>query len=839
MMTFSSVSNQDYYLNLAAEDYYLKGGEPPGVWVGSGANVLNLKGNVESSQLSNLMNGYTPNGKQALCQNAGGQHKAGFDLTFGAPKSVSLLWAAADKETQIEIQKAQLNAVKDAINLLEEHAAYTRRGAQGAEHERVEGFIVAVFEHSTSRALDQHLHSHAVLANLAPRKDGSWGTINSRVIMNWQKAAGMIYKASLAESIRELGFETEIDNDSFKIKGISKDLCDHFSKRSHQIVKALKDKGIKKRSSKAGDFIALATRDTKTEIDRPALFNKWQNEMSSMGFNLNSVNELRKSDKQISEIDPLTSNTIDEDQLISELTESNSAYRLQDVFYQVTEQSIASEETISLGTDWKHNQLFTSRNVIKTEQAMIEQATKLRKSDWARIDINVINSAIRMQKFELSDEQQFAVLNVCDDSQLSILQGSAGAGKTASMLCVRDVYQAHGKQVIGATIAKAASNNLSKEAGIECHTIARLLLSLDSSKPPLKNGDVLIVDEAGQLGTFQINQLFTFARKIGFKVVLVGEDKQLDSIVHGGVLRYLSTPEVIGTTRIETIRRQHNEWDRQAVADFRDGYAHQALAQYSKRNQLNFLENEEVSKQALISAWTDYRHNNPSKKSMVIAQSWLDVIELNNNMRKQLQNEGMVGLENVLVKGIVSDRDIDLEVSIGERVRFTKNDYRRKYTNGDIGEVTKIKVMEDGDIWIRVKLDSGRETQFMASSYANEDGRTYLTQAYAQTVYSSQGLTIDGDVFVYYTQNMDRAHSYVACSRHKDRAHIFANAQELEENIPENFKSAPRERGLLEALAKNMARNNRPKLAIEYLSKEQTNLITKEKTKANEYELSI
>jgi ATP-dependent exoDNAse (exonuclease V) alpha subunit len=414
----------------------------------------------------------------------------------------------------------------------------------------------------------------------------------------------------------------------------------------------------------------------------------------------------------------------------------------------------------------------------------------------------------------------------------------AGAGKTASMLCVRDVYKAHGKQVIGAAIAKAASNNLAEEAGIECHTIARLLLSLDSRKPPLKNGDVLIVDEAGQLGTFQINQLFTFARKIGFKVILVGEDKQLDSIAHGGVLRYLSTPEIIGTTRIETIRRQHNEWDRQAVADFRDGYAHQALAQYFKRNQLNFLENEQITKQKLIKAWTEYRHNNPSKKSMVIAQSWLDVIELNNNMRKQLQNEGLVGLENVLVKGIVSERDIEIEVSIGERVRFTKNDYRRKYTNGDIGTVTKVKVMEDGDIWIRVKLDSGRETQFMASSYTNEDGRTYLTQAYAQTVYSSQGLTIDGDFFVYYTQNMDRAHSYVACSRHKDRAHIFANAQELEENIPENFKSAPRERGLLEALAKNMARNNRPKLAIEYLSKEQTNLITKEKTKANEFELS-
>jgi ATP-dependent exoDNAse (exonuclease V) alpha subunit len=210
---------------------------------------------------------------------------------------------------------------------------------------------------------------------------------------------------------------------------------------------------------------------------------------------------------------------------------------------------------------------------------MIEQATCLRKNYWTQVDDNVVNHSIGNQPFDLSDEQQFAVRNVCDDSQLSILQGSAGAGKSASMLCVREIYQAHGKRVIGAAIAKAAANNLANEAKINCHTIARLLLSLDADKPPLERGDVLIVDEAGQLGTFQINQLFTFAHEIGFKIILVGEDKQLDAIQHGGVLKYLSSPEIIGTTRVETIRRQIEAWDRQAVADLRDGYAHQALAQ--------------------------------------------------------------------------------------------------------------------------------------------------------------------------------------------------------------------------------------------------------------------
>ena len=147
--------------------------------------------------------------------------------------------------------------------------------------------------------------------------------------------------------------------------------------------------------------------------------------------------------------------------------------------------------------------------------------------------------------------------------------------------------------------------------------------------------------------------------------------------------------------------------------------------------------------------------------------------------------------------------------------------------------------MDDGDIWIRIKLDSGRETQFMSSSYANEEGRTYITQAYAQTVYSSQGLTIDGDVFVYYTQFMDRAHSYVACSRHKDKTHIFANVQDIEEYIPHNFNHAPREYGLREALAQKMSRNNRPKLAIEHISKEELNTILNQDIKINEHLFAI
>jgi conjugative relaxase-like TrwC/TraI family protein len=853
MMSFAKIRDGKYYLDLAAEDYYLQGGEPDGIWCGSGASLLKLKGAVTSSALSNLLKGCSPFGKTALCQNANQNHTPGWDLTFNAPKSVSVLWASADPELRQKIQSAQLTAVKEAIAVIEEYAAITRRGEAGCNREKVAGLITAVFEHSTSRALDPHLHSHAIVANIAPRMDGTWGTLDSRTIMLWQKAAGMVYKVSLADSIRNLGFETELDGDAFSICGISKTICHHFSKRSAQILSALKERGIKKRASVSGDLASLSTRDAKGEINRADLFQRWQTELSTLCLSHLDVQKLR--DKKIYNESLLSKEVIDQDMLASILIEKSSVFTPQQAIFSggikaleynqsvhslhaTTKNLIESDSTIKLGKDWKHNELFTTKNVLEKEQSLIKNAKHLGNTKWADIPLNVIEHHIHNQSIQLSDEQKFAVHNVCIESQLAILQGSAGAGKSASMRCVKDIYESMGKQVLGASVARSAANNLENEAHIKSFTIARLLAWLDTDKPPISEGGVLIIDEAGQVGTFELEQLMKFAKDLDFKIILVGEDKQLDAIEHGGVLRYLSSPEVIGTTRVETIRRQNNGWDRQAVADFRDGYANQALAQYDKRGQLHFETSDEKAKEKLISEWTSFRHTQPTKHSMVIAQSWADVVELNNEMRSQLQSEGIVGKENVLIKGFVSERDIDVLISLGERIRFTKNDYDRNYTNGDLGTVTKVKVMDDGDICIRVKLDSGRETQFMSSSYTNDEGRTYITQAYAQTVYSSQGLTIDGDVFVYYTQFMDRAHSYVACSRHKDRAHIFANSQELEDDIPDKFHHAPRERGLREALAKNMSRNNRPKLAIEYLSKEQINLITKEKSKDKEFELS-
>src|SRR5262249_9678870 len=141
----------NYYLALARDDYYLKGGEPPGRWLGEGAQQLGLKGQVEGPALKHLFRGFSADGAVPLIQGArNSNHHPGWDLTFSCPKSVSVLWSQAEENVRRAIQEAQAAAVREALDYLQDAAALTRRGKGGHTQERTK-LVVASFDHGTSR----------------------------------------------------------------------------------------------------------------------------------------------------------------------------------------------------------------------------------------------------------------------------------------------------------------------------------------------------------------------------------------------------------------------------------------------------------------------------------------------------------------------------------------------------------------------------------------------------------------------------------------------------------------------------------------------------------------
>ena len=151
----------------------------------------------------------------------------------------------------------------------------------------------------------------------------------------------------------------------------------------------------------------------------------------------------------------------------------------------------------------------------------------------------------------------------------------------------------------------------------------------------------------------------------------------------------------------------------------------------------------------------------------------------------------------------------------GERVRFTKNDYARNFTNGALGTVTDIEQVND-DIYFSIVLDNGDKTRFKKSEYSDEHGRLYLAQAYVSTIYSSQGATVDGDTFLFYNSRMDRALSYVAGSRHKDNCHWFVNREEVESLVSDQSQVLEEEQ-IIELMGRNMDIDRKNSFALEYL----------------------
>ncbi len=203
----------------------------------------------------------------ALVQRAGDSHRPGWDLTFSAPKSVSVVWGIAEQKQREAIERAHTQAVERTLAFAEQQQLFvTRRGHDGIERETARP-IIATYLHGTSREADPQLHTHAFVLNVAARDDGSYGTLETKPLYEWKMALGAAYRAELAHELRALGYETAPDSKgSFRISQVPRDLERHFSKRRAQIEAVMSERGTT--SAKAAEVAALNTRKAKEFVDR-------------------------------------------------------------------------------------------------------------------------------------------------------------------------------------------------------------------------------------------------------------------------------------------------------------------------------------------------------------------------------------------------------------------------------------------------------------------------------------------------------------------------------------------------------------------------------------------
>ena len=256
----------DYYLDKVAnnvDDYYLGRGEAPGQWIGATAQQLGLVGLVDADALRNLLAGTSAEGEAVGLQVQPGR-RPGYDLTFSAPKGVSLLWAFGSVEVRDAISIAHDQAVGAVLDHLSEEACYARRGHGGTELIEANGFIGAAFRHRTSRAGDPQLHTHVVVPNLVQGSDGRWSAPDGRHLYQWQKVAGTLYQSALRVELAPLGLAWDVRRNGLsELRDIPKMVLRTFSKRRSDIEQAMEQRGST--SSAGAAKAALATRPRKPD----------------------------------------------------------------------------------------------------------------------------------------------------------------------------------------------------------------------------------------------------------------------------------------------------------------------------------------------------------------------------------------------------------------------------------------------------------------------------------------------------------------------------------------------------------------------------------------------
>ena len=248
------------------DDYYSGRGEAPGEWVGSGTDALGLEGGVSAEQFGALIAGCDPRDPTARLRASAQDPKvAAFDLTFSAPKSLSVLFAVSPEQVSGRLVACHEEAVGAALGYLEEEAVMVRRGKGGERVEQAGGLIAAAYRHRMSRALDPQLHTHVVAANLAGGSDGRFTALYGAPLYRAAKTAGYLYQAHLRALVTErLGLEWGgAHKGAAELSGVERPVLEQFSKRRHEMLREALEGGIGLGSKAAAESAALATRERK------------------------------------------------------------------------------------------------------------------------------------------------------------------------------------------------------------------------------------------------------------------------------------------------------------------------------------------------------------------------------------------------------------------------------------------------------------------------------------------------------------------------------------------------------------------------------------------------
>ena len=773
--------------------YYVNEHNRPGRWLGRGAAALGLAGPLipeGAAVLRELLDGrlggeqlarpvwrHTDDGRKVDVR------RCGFDLTFSAPKSVSVLWALADPEVAGQIAQAHAAAAAEALGLVEQLVARAARGHQGdgqrAPRIATSGLIGAGFEHTTSRAGDPQLHTHVVLINLAQGVDGRWSALDSRTLHRQATTASHLYQHRLrAELTRRLGVGwTGIDRGIAEIDGIPVPVRRAFSTRRRQIEAHLAHRGqlerphgVRGRAAQLAARVAcLATRPAKQHEQAFSQRRRWAATAAQLGFSTGDVRALLRDRHVPGEVNVATltermlgahgvtreRSTFDQGRVVREIcTQLPAGADLStEQIVQLAARLVRHEEVLPvLSAD---GPAFTTAELLRTEQQALDLVA--RRADAHGPLLPVDEAARLVVRSGLRPDQQRLVLGLLTSGRgVDVVTGPAGSGKTAALRHVTAAWQEREIPVAGCAVAALTSQGLQDATGAPSVSLTRLLHHPGRHLPA---GGVLLVDEAGMIGTRTLTRLLEQAQQQQCRVVLVGDPAQLPELEAGGLFAALAAQPA--ALHLTGHHRQREPWEQQALTALRAGRTLEAIDALDRHQRVHTRPDRDQLHQQVATDYTRARATAADPWDIVVlASRRSDVRQLNTFIRQRLRTDGRLGSDRLVVE---TPEEATVGFAVGDQVLVTRNDHNRGLLNGTTATVTAA----DNQSLILTTRD-GRAVA--VNRQWLEQGQ--LDHAYAMTLHKAQGRTVHTALLLG-DDSLGAEAGYVGLSRGTHANHLY------------------------------------------------------------------
>lgn len=815
--TISAGTAASYYISEQSR-YYTGGHEPVGRWFSPSATAGVADGaEINDATFERLHAGLDAAGNK-LAQNADGSHAervAGYDMTFSASKSVSVAWGLGGVEQRQGIEAAHDAAVRAALGVLNEHAAFSRRGKGGTILEPVQ-LTAAIFQHGEARPTDRdddeggrktleadpQLHSHALIFNWARRADGSCGSLDGRHLFRWKMAAGAVYRAELAGRLQALGYGVERTDEKglFEIADVPKSVREAFSGRRQSIVAALRERGLETADAPAlAASVTKAGRKSKSVAHGADRHDRWRVRAAELGFEMamRAIKEVAQPSTETITAEPNATSTAD---ILTRLTETKAVFRRPDIVAAVAADLVGTAvagrdmgtviagrvqavlddaELVQLGPDALGQQAYSTREMVTLEQSLATTARALSR-DYFGPPPSARSAMSGAFIAMLSEEQRAAYDHACGTGKLALVEGAAGTGKTLTLSAIAQTYHQAGYEVIGSAVAWRAAQQLGEECGFESRALDSWLTKHRDGQEVFTRQTVLIVDETGLLSTRQMHAVLTAAQMGGSKVILTGDQRQLQAIGAGSGLAIVAGQ--VNAARVDTNRRQKEAWARTAVGQLARGEAETALRAFDAHGCLHWAPGQKAAINRALELWRGHRQDHPGQTVVVMAKSNADVRALNAAMRAELRRSGQVRGDDVIIRAVDrSGGTYDLAVTKGDRLEITTRNKALSVVNGTTGIVTRVEAEKNGQARLTLAIGSEAVT-FSTAELEDAKGRARLGHAYATTIYNAQGLTVDRAIVIG-ASGFSANQAYVAASRARERTDIIVDSKEIDREL--------------------------------------------------------